>query len=246
MKKFFINTIYAFVNFQNKILKKYYDFKYKKLSNSKTKSFSSKTYITAGEKMSLNAKEKLDAKEVIENAKSIFKEHLKEPKKIFEYIKGQGTPIFIIEKANTILWFLGEEEGFIPPKQGFTAVLLGMCINIFSKQKISISLKTPAMFILRGFDVSAYFLAYQLYHWMAFSKNLSGYDSRTVKNFKNIFNIDKDPIAIKNLSIEEILSLQEAIARDVEAIDMVVALAKEVSGQKKASDKLKRDGNISI
>lgn len=244
MKNVFINIIYIIVGLQNKILKKYYDFKYRRIS--KTRSFSSKTYITAGEKMSLNAQEKLATKEVVENAKNIFKEHLKEPKEIFEYIKEQGTSIFLIERANTVLWFVGEEEGFIPPKTGLSAILLELCINIFSSQKIPFGLKTPAMFVLRGLDVSAYFLAYQLYHWMAFTKNLSGYDPKTVKNFKNIFNIDRNPTAIKNLSIEEILSLQEAIARDVEAIDMVVELAKEVSGQKKAMDKLKKDGNISI
>lgn len=244
MKKIFINIIYMIIDIQKKILKRYYDFKYRKIS--KIRSVSSKTYITAGERMSLNSQEKLDAKEVVENAKSVFKEYLKEPQGIFDYIKEQGTPIFVIERANTVLWFVGEEEGFIPPKEGISAILLALCINIFSAQKIPVRLKTSAMFVLRGLDVSAYFLAYQLYHWMAFTKNLSGYDPKTVKNFKNIFNIDKSPMGIKNLSIEEILSLQEAIARDVEAIDMVVALAKEVSGQKKAMDKLKKDGNISI
>lgn len=244
MKKIFINIIYSVVNLQNKLLKKYYDFKYRKIS--KTKSVSSKTYLTASEKMTLNAQEKFYAKEVVDNAKSVFKKHLQDPEKIFEYIEERGTPIFVVKKANKILWFIGEEEGFIPPKTGILAVFLWVLLNIFSSQKISFGFKTPAMFVVRGFDVSAYFLAYQLYHWMAFTKNLSGYDPKTIKNFKNIFNIDRDPTAIKNLSIEEILSLQEAIARDVEAIDMVVELAKEAAGQKKAMEKLKKDGNISI
>jgi len=243
MKKLFVDSLYAFLNLQKKVLTWYYDFKYKKHSS---KSTSSKTYITAGETMYLNAQEKLDAKEVINNAKNVFKEHLKDPQKIFEYIESQGTPIFVIKKARTVLWFVGEDEGFIPAKSGFQALALALCLNIFSNQKLALGFETPALFALKSYEVSPYFLAYQLYHWMAYSKNLSGYDAKTIKNFKNIFALDKDIMAMKNLSIEEILSLREAIARDVEAIEMVAALAKEVSGQKKASDKLKKDGNISI
>ncbi len=119
-------------------------------------------------------------------------------------------------------------------------------INIFSKDKIELGLQTQGMFVLRDTDLNPYFLAYQLYHWMAYSKNLSGYDSRTVKQFKNIFNLENDIMARKSLSIDEILSLRESIAREVAAIDMVVALAREISGSKKASDKLKKDGDISI
>lgn len=243
MKKLLINIIYKVIGLQKKILSWYYDFKYKKrIGGAKL----SKNYITAGEMMSLNAQEKLDAKEVVDNAKNLFKEHLNEPQKIFDYIKEQGTPVFVVKKAHKILWFLGEEEGFIPDKAGFDALTLSIFLKIFAEPKSEISLKTPAMFVLRDTQVSPYFLAYQLYHWMAYSKNLSGYDPKTVKNFKNIFALDKDIMAMKNLSIEEILSLREAIARDVEAINMVVALAKEVAGQKKASDKLKKEGNISI
>ena len=234
-----INKILAF---QKKFLNWYYDFKYAKY----TKRSSSKTYITAGETLYLNAQEKIDAKEVIENAKSVFKENLNEPEKIFDYIKSKGTPVIELKKANTMLWFVGQEEGFIPAQKNLNALTLGLLINIFSKDKIELGLQTQGMFVLRDTDLNPYFLAYQLYHWMAYSKNLSGYDSRTVKQFKNIFNLENDIMARKSLSIDEILSLRESIAREVAAIDMVVALAREISGSKKASDKLKKDGDISI
>lgn len=244
MKKLLVDTIYAILAFQKKCLKWYYDFRYAKYS--KTGSVSSKTHITANETLHLTAQEKLDAKEVVENAKSIFKEHLNEPQKVFDYIRAQGTPVFRFKNATKILWFAGEDEGFITPKSGIQAILLCLCINLFSPEKINFAFKTPAIFVIKDTDLSPYFLAYQLYHWMAFSKNLSGYDEKTVRNFKNIFNLEKDIMARKSLSIEEILSLKEAIARDVEAINMVTQLALEISGQKNASDKLKKDGNISI
>jgi hypothetical protein len=237
-----LKIINAILAFQKKVLTWYYDFKYAKY----TKQSSSKTYVTAGETLYLNAQEKLDAKEVIENAKSVFKENLDEPEKIFDYIKSQGTPVIKLQKAPTILWFAGQEEGFIPPQKGLKALALIFLINIFSKEKIAIGLQTQGMFVFRDTVLSPYLLAYNLYHWMAYSKNLSGYDERTLKQFKNIFAFEQDIMARKQLSIEEILSLREAIAREVEAIDMVVALAKEVSGAKKASDKLKKDGDISI
>jgi hypothetical protein len=244
MEKIFVEILYKILALQTKIQKWYYNFRYGKYLS--TKSVSSNTHITATETLHLDAQEKLVAKETVEKAKSIFKENLTEPGKIFDYIKAQGTPVFTIPKANKVLWFVGEEEGFITPKFGFGAWFLCAVINILSKEKISFTFKTPAMFVVRTYELSPYFLAYQLYHWMAFSRNLAGYDPKTVKNFKNIFNLENDVLARKRLSIEEILSLREAIARDVEAIDMVVQLALEVSGQKKAAEKLREKGDISI
>jgi len=237
-----LKIINAILAFQKKFLKWYYDFKYAKY----TKKSSSKTYVTAGETLYLNAQEKLDAKEVVENAKSVFKENLNEPEKIFDYIKSQGTSIFRLKKATTMLWFVGQEEGFIPPQKSLKALALGILINIFSKDKIELGFKTQGMFVFRDTDLNPYFLAYQLYHWMAYSKNLSGYDEKTVKQFKNIFALENDIMARKSLSIEELVSLRESIAREVAAIDMVVTLAREISGAKKASDKLKKEGDISI
>lgn len=237
-----LKIINAVLVFQKKVLNWYYDFKYSKYK----KKSSSKTFITAGETLYLNAQEKLDAKKVIENAKSVFKEHLNEPEKIFDYIKSEGTPVFKLTKAHTMLWFVGQEEGFIPPQKGFNALALSCLIKFFAKEEIKVGFETSGMFVFRDTVLSPYFLAYHLYHWMAYSKNLSGYDEKTAKQFKNIFVLEKDITARKNLSIDEILSLREAIAREVDAIDMVVQLAKEVSGAKKASDKLKKDGDISI
>jgi hypothetical protein len=237
-----LKIINAILDFQKKVLTWYYDFKYAKY----TKKSSSKTYVTAGETLYLNAQEKLDAKEVIENAKSVFKENLDEPDKIFDYIKSQGTPVIELKKASTVLWFAGQEEGFIPPQKGLKAFVLGLLINIFAKDKITLGLQTQGMFVFKDTIISPYVLAYQLYHWMAYTKNLSGYDEKTLKQFKNIFALDQDIMARKKLSIEEIISLREAIAREVEAIDMVSQLAKEVAGAKKASDKLKKDGDISV
>jgi len=237
-----LKIINAILAFQKKALTWYYDFKYAKY----TKKSSSKTFVTAGETLYLNAQEKLDAKEVIENAKSVFKENLNEPEKIFDYIQSQGTPVIKLNNAPTMLWFVGQEEGFIPPQKGLKALALGLLMNIFSKEKIESGFQTKGVFVFRDSILSPYFLAYHLYHWMAYSKNLSGYDEKTLKQFKNIFVLEKDIMARKSLSIEEILSLREAIAREVEAIDMVVQLAKEVAGAKKASDKFKKDGDISI
>ena len=239
-----MDLIYKILDLQKKFLQWYYNFKYKKYA--KTGSVSARSRITAHETMNFNAKEKLEAQQVIETAKSIFKEHLNDPSKVFDYIKNQGTPVFWLPNAHMFLWFVGEDEGFIPPKSGLQALFLTICINILSNDKIPFSFNTPPMFVLRNVTISPYFLAYQLYHWMAYSRNLSGYDEQTMRNFKKIFVLDTDLEARKNLSIEEILSLREAIARDIEAINMVVELAYEVSGQKKAMDKLKKDGNISI
>jgi hypothetical protein len=51
---------------------------------------------------------------------------------------------------------------------------------------------------------------------------------------------------VKEMSIEEILALKEAIARDAQAAEFVIQLAKESTGAKKALDKMKNDGGASI
>lgn len=242
MQNFISKITNLLLSFPKKAFILYNDFKNTKY----TKTSSSKTYVTAGETLYLNAQEKLDAKAVIESAKSIFKENLNEPDKIFEYIISQGTPVIKLKNANIMLWFVGLKEGFISPQKNISALGLSLLINIFSKDKMELSLQTPGMFVFRETALSSYFVAYHLYHWMAYSKNLSGYDEKTGWQFKNISKLEKDIMKRKNLSIEEILSLREAIAREVEAIDMVVQLAKEISGAKKASDKLKKEGDISI
>lgn len=244
MRKFFVKLFGKVIIAQSKILELYYNFKYRKFLS--TKSVSGKTHISSYETMTLDSQEKIKIEEIIEESKSVFKDYLDNPEQVFAYIEKQGTPVIKMKNANIVLWFIREDEGFIVPQKNLRALFLSFMIKVFSNYKMDVGVKTPCMFLMRDLPFSPYTLAYQLYHWLAYSNNLAGYDEHTMKNFKNIWALDKDPRKIKTLSLEEILSLKEAIARDVEAIDMVKELAVEISGQQKASQKLKEQGDTTI
>lgn len=244
MRKFVITLFGKLMVAQSKILELYYNFKYRKYLNKK--SVSGKTHISSGAMMSLDSEEKLKVEKIIEESKEIFKNYLDNPEKVFSYIQERGTPVIKMKYSNIVLWLLNEDEGFIVPQHGFRALFLSFMIRFISGYKIKVAFNTPCVFLMRDLPISPYTLAYQLYHWLAYSNELGGYDEHTMRNFKNIWAIDKDPRKMKKLSLEEILSLREAIARDVEAIDMVKELAIEVSGQKRAMEKLKKDGDANV
>ena len=70
---------------------------------------------------------------------------------------------------------------------------------------------------------------------------LPGCDDETQTLLKDMFENKSSPV-----SVEEIASLKEAIARDREAIDFVLNFAKEYSGAKNAASKLKDDGSATV
>lgn len=67
---------------------------------------------------------------------------------------------------------------------------------------------------------------------------LPGYDYATQENFKRIFEFS-DPKKVQQLSYSEVMSLKEALRRDVDAIEFVLELSKEQEGSKKTLDKIK-------
>ena len=70
--------------------------------------------------------------------------------------------------------------------------------------------------------------------------NLPGFNAEAQNNFQKFLHSDDSDI--KLLSVEEILDLKEAIARDVEAINFIVDLAKSTTGSKNALKKMTAGG----
>ena len=58
------------------------------------------------------------------------------------------------------------------------------------------------------------------------------------ENFKKVFEFS-DPKKVEQLSYQEIMSLKDAIRRDVDAIEFVLELSREHEGSKKTLDKIK-------
>ncbi len=206
-----------------------------------------KTYLTANETLELNSKNKQSNRDIKNKAKLIIKEYDGKPENILDYIKSQGTPVIKAKYAEKVLIFLKEDEGFIYPQKGLRALILSVAINILSPdKKIKIGLKTPEMFFMRSKPANFYFLVHQFYHWMSFKHNLDNFDENALYNFKNIASNELSDKDINNMSVSQILSMKDTIARDVEAIEFVKEITKELIGIKKALNKLKHDKSINL
>ena len=82
--------------------------------------------------------------------------------------------------------------------------------------------------------------------WLSYINELPGFDENTRKNFKNVWDSNADSMEISSLSIEEILSLKDAIARDLEAIKFVKEMAREFVGQKNSLDKIRQGKSVNL
>lgn len=169
----------------------------------------------------------------------IINSFLNEPKKFFNYIKGAGTPVYKIKNARKILAQVGELEGFILPQKGAKAFYLNLILNK------TIGFATPEMFVISGYNVNPYAIAYQFYNWYCYKMKLDGYDSISQENFKQVFDICEST-KINTLSYSQILGLKNAVRRDIEAIEFVQKLAKNKAMAKKNLEKIKKGAKVSI
>ena len=174
-----------------------------------------------------------------EKIEKLIEKHIKEPQKLFDYIKGAKTPIYKIKNADKILSKINEQEGFILPQKGIKALYLNLILNK------KIAFKTSEMFVLRSYDVNIYAFIYQFYNWYCYKMKLSGFESSTQEHFKHIFEICETN-KIDLLNYEEILNLKSAIKRDIEAIDFVKKMAQKFSMQKKNLEKIKQGQSINV
>ena len=183
------------------------------------------------------AKEKTKANR--EKIEKILDLYYKEPKKIFDYIKGAKTPVYIVKKADKILNFINEDEGFLLPKKGLEALYLNLVLNK------KISFKTQEMFVMRSYDVNIYALIYQFYNWYCYKMKLDGYESETQEQFRHVFEICETS-KINELTFSEILGLKSAIRRDIEAIEFVQQFAKKKTMAQKNLEKIKQGNAIKV
>lgn len=165
--------------------------------------------------------------------------YINKPEKLFEYIKGSGTKVFLNKHAAKILSKIKEEEGLIYPKKGLKALYLNL---IFNKK---FSFETDEMFVLSSYNVNLVAMSYQFYNWYACKMKLNGYDFVSQEKFKNVFEICETE-KVNDLSFEEIISLKNAIKRDIEAIDFVKQLVSQKSTAKKNLEKIKMGQTVRV
>ncbi len=190
------------------------------------------SHITSFATVSFDLKTREKMRLMKENVKALVKKNIKTPEKLLEYVEKSGTKVIKNPYADKILSYVKEEEGFITPKSGFEALYLNLLLNK------KISSKTPEMFVLRDLPLNIYVMSHQFHKWYSYKMKLPGYDSAAQENFKKVFEFS-DPKKVEQLSYQEIMSLKDAIRRDVDAIEFVLELSREHEGSKKTLDKIK-------
>ncbi len=213
-----------------------------KLKNTTKRSYSNKTSKTVygnAADLTLNSQTEQIIMNVRNNVSAIVKKTNCNPDELLEYIKVAKTPVYKIDYADKLLRVIQEEEGFICPQQGLTALYLSLITHKFPK------LKTEPMFVMRKGNIDKFYLLHHFYRWYSLKADLPGFDKESQKLLK-LFLQSEDENVFNSLSMESILNLKEAIARDQEATDFVLEYTKQIEGSKNVLNKIKEDGSAQI
>jgi len=206
----------------------------------------SKKFITSNDSLSIDAKQIFIKEEINAEAKSILKDAVNNPEILVKFIKSKGTKVIKSKYMKPVLFLIGEQTGFLPPLKGFKASALNILLNIISGAGLKVDSKTPALFALDDKPVNIYLLSHQFHLWLSYINELPGFDENTRKNFKNVWDSNVNSLEVGKLSIEEILSLKDAMARDMEALKFVKEMTREFVGQKQSLQKIKQGGSANI
>ena len=230
----FQKIIYFFLEQQEKALSKKL---HKHLKTSSTNS-TSKTVLSKGITMTLSAETEKKKELVKQNVSDIVKACNNDPTKLLAFIESKGTKVVKLDNADRILAVINEEEGLVTPLEGFEALY----INIVTES--GFSFKSKPMFVMRNGEIDPYYMAHQFYKWYSLYMGLPGFDFMSQKIFKIALN--SNDTLLSELNLDEMTGLKEAIARDSEATNFALELAKSKEGGKKVLNKIKNDGSANI
>ncbi len=226
--KLFNNILYKILSVQEKILRH----RLSKTIGAKNSS-KRKRHYSNGCLLDLSSLADTEKQKLEEELTLILQKNEYDPEKILEYIKKQGTSVYLLQKASKILNPIGENEGFIYPAKGSKALYLSLSINK------KFALKTDEMFVLSKGGINKYYFIYHLYNWYAFKHNIAGMDSSSQELLKKYLFTDADT---KTLQLEDIYKLKDAIKQDKASIEFVIKLCRNYDGAKQALEKLKDSG----
>lgn len=170
--------------------------------------------------------------ELNDEIKSILKKYKNDTNLLIDYIIKHRTKVYKMSNAKKCLELVGEEPGLITSYKGLRALIFNFVV--FRK----ISFKTDSMFILDDKDIDIYYFIQQFHRWYFMNNGFPGFDMKSQILLKQVNKGNEDSIIAK-LKPNDIVDLQNAIARDVESITFVEQYARETAGSKKALDKIK-------
>ena len=212
--------------------------KLKKTTKRSYKNKSTKQVLGTAADLTINSATVKTIEEVKENVGAIVKQTDCDPDKLLSYVEASKTKVYRIDNADKILNLIKEEEGLICEKRGLEALYLGFVTGQ------GVKFKTEPMFILRNGLIDKYYMLHHFYRWYSLKSDLPGFEYESQKRLKSFLFENNDDV--KGLSMESIISLQEAVARDQEATEFVLNYTNSIEGSKKVIEKIKTDGSANV
>lgn len=183
-----------------------------------------------------------EKKKVAKISEKIIKKYFGDIQKTIKILEKKGIKVHRTRFATKILSNINEKQGFLTPLKGYKAFYLNFFIGLLCDKKLIFNTKSNEMFVFTTKEIDNFYLASQVYRFVAFKKHLPGFEYEIQEKFKKIY---KNP-NVKNfnaLTAGEIFSLKEAIARDVESVDFAAKIYEEINMNSDFSKKNENDTN---
>jgi len=236
MSDFIQDFIYFILSLQEKLLSNKLKRNFKRTYSNST---SKKVYGSCAT-LNLTVETEKNKEKAAQNVTAILKKYENNPQKLLKFVEKSGTCVYRIPFAGKILKLIGYDEGLITGLKGVKALFLNICLLLFGN-KINFPFKTKPIFVLGHKPLDSCLMIQQFHKWYSMKMALPGFDAESQDNFQK-FLLPSSDQKLGELSLDEILGLKEAIARDVEAINFVVELVKSTDGSKNALKKITAGG----
>lgn len=164
--------------------------------------------------------------EVEELAKKVILKYKNDTDKTLEFIKKKNVKVYRTGFAVKLLQNINEKQGFIISLKGFKAFYINFVFGLICDKKLILKTTTEPLFIFNKNKVDMYYLAAQVYKWIAYRKKLPGFEYKVQEKFKKLYSkMTQDDL--NKLSADEIFAIKEVIAREEEASDFAIKLNSE-------------------
>lgn len=235
-------------NIKKLILKTLKKITSKKETNKNCFSFSTtKRAVNADCSLKLSLKTEEQKAEINTYLKNIIKKYSDKPDKLLQFARMKGIAIHKIPNAEKLLLYINEKEGFITPLKGFNALYLNFITEFFTSKKIKFSFQTKEMIILNYGKTDIFVLIRALHKYYGYKKRLPGFDDKSQKIYKKLYNSPKNlDDNLNNCTLKDMYACKEALARDLESINFTIKLSDEYANAKKAMQKLVETNSIKV
>ncbi len=170
-----------------------------------------------------------------------------DPEELARFIARHGTTVHSLSGnvvVRGLIALLGFQPGFIPAVETTRFRLLKSLLPVlsllpggrkFQASSRSVeeqfpSISTDGLFIVTRNLFTISFFTHQLHHWLACRSGQSGYDERAQALYREFWNRHDGnvPPDIEAMGFEDVIALKAAINRELEALEFLKMIAREV------------------